>query len=284
MSLRHRGKYNHRLRRFGELVLDTVLLNGLVARWSYQQGWHGRLGVTRHEIALDQGRRLPRPLVIAFASDFHAGPTTHAGIFEELFEQVAAHEPDVLLLGGDFVSCRAEYVAALADGLSRCKPPLGKYAVFGNHDLWTDDQHLQQTLANAGVEVLVNRNVALPAPFNAVSICGMDDPWTGDADAAGTFKDASAIRLLLMHAPDGLLLMGEEKFDLGFTGHTHGGQVALKGGKPIFVPHGPLCREYCYGRYEIQGNGSLIVSRGVGCSTMPVRINADPELVICTLA
>ncbi|MES2070141.1 MAG: metallophosphoesterase [Pseudomonadota bacterium] len=267
----------------GELALDTVLLKGHVARLSYQWGMHGRLGVTRHEISLSEDRRLPKPLTVAFASDFHAGPTTHPGIFSELFEQIAAHQPDVLLLGGDFVSCRAEYIAELADGLARCRPALGKYAVFGNHDLWTDDRHLQRELATAGVEVLVNRSISLPAPFHAVSICGMDDPWTGEADAGSAFKDAGATRILLMHAPDGLLLLGEEKFDVGFAGHTHGGQVALSDGTPILIPHGPLCREYCHGRYEVEGNGSLIVSRGVGCSTMPIRINADPELVICIL-
>ncbi|HSY28557.1 MAG TPA: metallophosphoesterase, partial [Burkholderiaceae bacterium] len=91
------------------------------------------------------------------------------------------------------------------------------------------------------------------------------------------------IRILLMHSPDGMLLLDGEKFDVGFAGHTHGGQIALDDGTPIIVPHGPLCRQYCYGRYDINNNSSLIVSRGVGCSTLPIRINADPELVICKI-
>ncbi len=86
-----------------------------------------------------------------------------------------------------------------------------------------------------------------------------------------------------MHAPDGLLLLGRHKFDVAFAGHTHGGQVALKDGTPIVLPNGPLCRQYHYGRFEIEQNGSLVVSRGVGCSTLPVRLNADPELVIVSL-
>ncbi len=265
--------------------MDIALLGGLLARWSYQSGLHGRLAVTRHEVSLETGR-LPKPLTLAFASDFHAGPTTHPGIFSELFEKIAEHKPDLLLLGGDFVSCRAKYISALTEGLSRCQPPLGKFAVFGNHDLWTDDAYLQQALKAAGVTVLVNKSVALPAPFDRVYVCGMDDPWTGNADATATFANAAtedAVRLLLMHAPDGLLLLGREKFDIGFAGHTHGGQIALKDGTPILVPHGPLCRQYCHGRYEVQGNGNLIVSRGVGCSTLPVRINAAPELILCRL-
>jgi len=175
-------------------------------------------------------------------------------------------------------------MAALVDGLAQCSAPLGKYAVLGNHDLWADDTQIVEALTQAGVQVLVNRAVALPAPYNTVSICGMDDPWTGVADAAQTFQGADGTRILLMHAPDGLLLLGEECFDIGFAGHTHGGQIARRDGSPILVPHGPLCRKYYHGNYSVPGNGHLIVSRGVGCSTIPVRWHADPELVICTLS
>ena len=57
----------------------------------------------------------------------------------------------------------------------------------------------------------------------------------------------------------------------------------MPGGTPVVVPSGPLCRTYAHGRFEIDGNGPMFVSRGIGCSTMPIRINADPELVVCTV-
>jgi hypothetical protein len=192
-------------------------------------------------------------------------------------------QPDVILLGGDYVSCKAEYVRAFSDCLSRCNPRLGKYAVLGNHDLWADDAYITRQLTSAGVEVLVNRNCSLPPPFDAVSICGIDDPWTGSADADKTFKGAGPIRVLLSHSPDGLLLVNKVPFDVGFAGHTHGGQIALRDGTPILSAGGPLSRTYARGRFEVVGNGPLIVSRGVGCSNLPIRINSDPELIICTL-
>ena len=281
---RHRGKHNHFLRRVGEFALDKLLLGGRFAKWSYRFGLQGTLCVTTHSVCLPEAQRLPRPLKIAFASDFHAGPTTDPRIFAELFERVAELQPDLLLLGGDFVSCNAEYITALFNLISCCDPPFGKYAVFGNHDLWVDDVYLARALAAANVNVLVNENIALPSPFESISICGTDDPWTGQPDAARTFNGADAVRVLLMHAPDGLLLLGEEKFDLAFAGHTHGGQIAMRDGSPIIVPHGPLGRKYCHGRYALENNGDLIVSRGIGCSTIPIRINADPELVICTIS
>lgn len=278
-----RGKFNHRWRRAGDAILSVLLSGGHVARWSYRFGLHGRLGLTRHDVTLPPGRALPRPLRIAFASDFHAGPTTDPTIFALMFEQIEREQPDVLLLGGDFVSGHAKNFSAMATGLRRCNPPLGKFAVMGNHDLWTDDRLLRAMLEESGTQVLVNRSATLAAPFESVSLCGMDDPWTGKPDAALTFAGAAETRILMIHSPDGLLFARRTPFDVALAGHTHGGQVALANGTPIIVPDGPLCRQFYYGRFEIEGNGVLLVSRGVGCSTLPVRINAHPELVICTL-
>lgn len=279
-SKSYRGKHNHLLRRIGERVIDTALLHGLVARFTHGFNLQGTLGVTHHKLALPPEKKPAQPLRIAFASDFHAGPTTHPAIFLQLFSEIERQKPDLLLLGGDFVSGNTKYVSVLTPLLAACRPTLGKYAVFGNHDLWLNDAHLSEALNSAGVEVMVNRHAALPAPFANISICGIDDPWTGEPDIGAAFAGAQSTRILLMHAPDGLLFVGQHKFDIAFAGHTHGGQIVLSDGNPIVMPRGPLCRQYCYGRYGIDGNGDLIVSRGVGCSTLPLRINADPELVI----
>jgi predicted MPP superfamily phosphohydrolase len=135
----------------------------------------------------------------------------------------------------------------------------------------------------AGVTLLINPNLRLPAPYDAISLCGIDDPWTGEPDAQAAFEGAQPTRIFLTHAPDGLLFTKDLHFDLAFAGHTHGGQIVPPSGKPMVLPHGPLSRSYPYGSFDLEDNSTLVVSRGVGCSTLPVRINADPELVICTL-
>jgi uncharacterized protein len=260
------------------------LLGGFVARLSYRGGLQGKLGVTRYAVQLTTGKTLVAPLTVAFASDFHAGPTTDPDLFVALRNLLADAQPDVILLGGDFVSGKAEYVQALARQLEYCRPPLGKYAVLGNHDLWADDKRIATILAASGVEVLINRSATLPAPFDCVSICGIDDPWTGSPDAQRAFDGAEDIRVFLTHAPDGLMSLSNERFDVAFAGHTHGGQVAWPNGSPVLLPHGPLSKLYVYGKFSIEGNGCLMVSRGVGCSTLPIRLNAHPELVLCTLS
>jgi uncharacterized protein len=272
--------------RYGiERLLDTLLLDGKVAAWSYRRGLQGRLRVSRHEHALASDKRLPRPLVIAFASDFHAGPTTHPGMFDALGEELEQARPDLVLLGGDYVSLGGAHVEKLQALLARAAAaPLGAFAVIGNHDIWHGRGPIEDALRQAGVQLLVNRNAALAPPFDMVSICGIDDPWTGLPSAPDTFAGAGPVRVYLMHSPDGLWHLRGEQFDLGLAGHTHAGQVARADGRPVIRPSGPVSADHCYGRYEFAHHGPLIVSSGVGCSALPLRINADPELVICTLS
>jgi predicted MPP superfamily phosphohydrolase len=266
-----------------ERLLGAVLAGGVAARLSYRLGGLGRVGVTRHEVPLPPGLRLARPLRVGFASDFHAGPTTDPALFDELLGHIRREAPDVLLLGGDYVSFAAHHIDALQRFLRGARAPFGTFAVLGNHDVWNGRARVEAGLRDAGIDVLVNRSMALPEPFGAVSICGIDDPWLGAPAAGPTFAQAGPVRIYLMHSPDGLHWLDGQQFALGLAGHTHGGQIALRDGTPLFHAGGPWSREHTYGRFELPGNGPLVVSRGVGCSAIPLRLNADPELLICTL-
>lgn len=223
-------------------------------------------------------------LRIAYASDFHAGPTTDPGLLRAACERLRTAAPDVLLLGGDFVTGRAAEVDWLAPELGRIPAPLGRFAVLGNHDHWSGAGHIVERLEAAGIRVLLNANVRLEPPFEQVWICGIDDHGSGRPDAAAAFRGADGVRVVLMHAPSGLLDLGEERFDLALCGHTHGGQLALPGRIPLVVPGGRLSRRYARGKFAIAGGATLVVSVGLGCVVVPLRTFADPEIVVCTLS
>jgi predicted MPP superfamily phosphohydrolase len=229
-------------------------------------------------------RRWPagmRPLRIAFASDLHAGPTTHSTVLDDAFATLASLAPDVLLLGGDYVFLTADHIGEVADRLARVpRPPLGTFAVMGNHDLWADDAAISRALETAGARVLVNERVVLPAPFEHITLAGLDDPWTG-IRAQPPFLDGDLVRVLLVHAPEAMLEVDATAFDLALCGHTHGGHIALPGGVPILVP-GPASRRYAHGRYDLPG--TLIVSRGIGSTEVALRLNADPDVLLVELA
>ena len=125
--------------------------------------------------------------------------------------------------------------------------------------------------------------MSVPAPFNEVSICGVDDHSSGEPDAEAAFDGAAAVRIALIHGPSNLLDVGSRDFAVAFCGHTHGGQIALPNGRPLKTAAGPLSRRYNAGRFEVGGGRVLLVTRGIGCSTVPVRWNAPPAVMSCVL-
>jgi predicted MPP superfamily phosphohydrolase len=275
-----------RSRRSLELLLDTVFRPGdWAARLSYYTGLQGRIRAVSH--AVDLGRLADdpsrRPLRLAFASDFHAGATTHPALLAAACDALAAFEPDVVLLGGDFVSVRASYIDRLAPLLARIPAPHGKFGVLGNHDLRANHALVTSALSQAGVHMLTNRYHALDAPFDDVTICGLDDATRGAPRPELSLDPATGRRIVLMHSPEGLASMADRPFDLALCGHTHGGQIVLPWGTPLFVPGGGLNRRYHAGEFTLSGQRQLLVSHGVGCSTVPVRLFAAPEVHLCLI-
>jgi predicted MPP superfamily phosphohydrolase len=245
-------------------------------------GIRPRVTTLRHAVMVKYSAEIP-PLKLAYASDFHAGPTTDPSVLHAACAALRACEPDVLLLGGDYVTLIRSEIDWLAPELGRIPAPFGRFAVLGNHDWWSDAAYIADRLEAAGIRVLTNTNVRLAAPFDQVWICGLDDHWSGRPDPASALSGAEGFRIVLMHAPSGLLDLGPQRFDLALCGHTHGGQLALPGGIPVVVPQGPLSRRYARGRFLIEDGRTLIVSVGLGCVVLPLRLFADPEIILCQL-
>ncbi|HEX6107008.1 MAG TPA: metallophosphoesterase [Gemmatimonadales bacterium] len=264
---------------WGERFERLIYRGGWPARAAARLGYRPRARVVHHRVRLPLPG-LP-PFRIAYASDFHAGPTTSPALLAQACEALAEARPDLLLLGGDYVCTEAEPIRDLAPRMGAVPARLGRYAVLGNHDWWTDPGLIVRSLEAAGIELLTNRHLRLPEPYDRIVLCGLDDPWAGRPDSRAAFAGADGTRIVLMHQPSGLLDMPGEEFALAICGHTHGGQIALPGGIPIVVPRGPLSRRYSRGRFELEGGRVLLVSVGVGCSMLPFRVFADPEVVVC---
>jgi predicted MPP superfamily phosphohydrolase len=153
------------------------------------------------------------------------------------------------------------------------------FAVMGNHDLWADDAAIVAALVRGGARVLVNERIVLPPPFEHVALAGVDDPWTGTPPALPVFADDDRMRIVLAHAPEMMLHLRDEPFDLAVCGHTHGGHIALPGAVPVLAP-GPLSRRYAHGRHEVGMERTLIVSRGIGGTEVALRTFADPDILV----
>ena len=135
---------------------------------------------------------------------------------------------------------------------------------------------MDQALVGNGSIVLHNVVVHPGAVVgaNSVVLNGMEVP-------------PGALTLFLYHVPYPEVVPDDAhgKVDLLLAGHTHGGQIALPTGHALYMPEGDLNRLFPRGLYQLQPDGrrTMLVSSGVGCSTVPVRLFAQPEVHICTL-
>jgi predicted MPP superfamily phosphohydrolase len=156
---------------------------------------------------------------------------------------------------------------------------------LGNHDLWVDESAVARALTAAGVRLLENDSVRLPAPYDDVWLCGLDDPGGGEPDAAAALAGADGVRVVLMHSPEGLSALSDRRFDVALCGHTHGGQIVWPSGRPIWVPPGSYNRAYPHGRFVLDGDHrpALLVSRGVGYGSLPLRLFAPSDVLLVTL-
>lgn len=267
-----------------ESVVESFIRPGnWAAGLAYSLGLQGRLRSSVLEVACPSARP-GAPLRIAFASDFHAGGFTDPRILAEACEMLAAMNPDVLLLGGDYVSVRGADIRRLAPLIAEIPAPYGKFGVLGNHDLRANYGVIVAALERAGVHVMTNEHVQLGGPFADVSICGLDDATYGAPRGDLAMDGATGTRrVVLMHSPQGLDAVGDRRFDLALCGHTHGGQVRLPWGPAPYVPGAAINRRYCVGEFEMGCDGRLLVSHGVGCSGVPVRTFAPPEVHLCLI-
>jgi hypothetical protein len=262
-------------------------------RIAFASGWPARLwarvpGATavrleRHRIPLPAPR--PAPLRIAFASDLHLGPTTPSRTLDEAFRLLAEADPDALVLGGDYVFLDATPARARElEARVRAAPARLKVAVLGNHDLWTHHDRLEEALERAGARVLVNAAARLAPPHDDVAIVGLDDPWTGapDGDRAFAAAAGAAVTIAVCHSPGGFPHARGRGAALYLCGHTHGGQVALPGGRPVVLPGGRWARRFPHGLHE-DGPTRVFVSRGVGGVEVPIRTYAPPDVGVFDL-
>jgi uncharacterized protein len=249
-----------------------------------------RFIVERHQITL---ARLPAAfdgLTIAHITDLHFGEYFHEADLQSIVATINQLSPDVVALTGDFVThpnLSRHRARAVEDG-KRCarllgglRPRLGSFAVLGNHDFVLPLSNLARDLAAGGTRLLRNSALPLERGGARIWVAGLDDAIAGRPKAAATLAQVAPGEavVLLVHEPDvadGL----PPGFDLQLSGHSHGGQVCMPFGYPVFLPH--LARKYPAGLYRV-GDLHLFTSRGVGTTQVPMRLNCPPTVDLLTL-
>jgi predicted MPP superfamily phosphohydrolase len=227
--------------------------------------------------------RLPRTFDgfrVVQLSDIHHGPFSSTEQIERAVETANRLQPDIIALTGDYISRERHYAAPCAEMMGKLRARHGVFAVLGNHDHWTDAALITDLFRAEGITVLINEGMHFELNGESFWLAGVDDYMVGLEDLplalAGAREDE--MKLLLAHNPIILRRAARASVDLVLSGHTHGGQVAIRSD-----------REPARNRRRMvkglgsQGNTQIYVNRGLGTVVLPIRYGCPPEISLLEL-
>ena len=269
-----------------------------------------RFTVSEYEFT---SKKIKKPLKAVFLSDLHCKMYGYEGTF--LLEKIREISPDLILCGGDMITAYPGAKTARVEAfLGELKKDFPIVYAFGNHELrlkiypdtYGDQwENYTKSLKELGVEITENGTYAVEEAGVNVICYSADrefykrskktvlDP--SDIQNSVGFPNKKAFNILLAHNPDHFEAYTAYGADLTLSGHLHGGVVRI----PVFP--GKKAREegahttrglisprliffpkYDAGRFD-KDDRTMIVSRGLGMHTFPIRILNPGELMVIDL-
>ena len=277
------------------LIIGLMIVMVCLAIWI---SWdNGRIVVTTYEI---NNKRLPEAFdvyKVVQISDLHNDEFGEKN--KRLLAKIKEQEPDMIAITGDLLDSRRtdmEKALTFVKGAVEIAPC---YYVTGNHEsrMPKEYKELEKRMRDTGVNVLRNETVIIDRDGEQMAVLGIDDPRFVIAtdrvkkmerileETMTELKEdvpEDSFMLLLSHRPELFNLYCEQEMDVVLSGHVHGGQVRLPFIGGIVGPGQGILPDYDAGVYT-KGNTSMILSRGLGQSIVPFRINNPPELVVLKL-
>jgi len=257
----------------GGLAAAPFLLSG------YGAAYAGR-NHTVEELTLPFGC----PLRVVQLTDIHAGIFMTPDMMRRYVDQVIALKPELFVLTGDYISNSTVFFPAFVEEMTRVRARYGTWSTLGNHENWYGQRgYFQAMFEQHGIRLLQNEHRVIQTDQGRFAVAGIDDLLSGrpDLEAALSGLTPGIPTILLSHRPEIFPRAAEFGIPLTLSGHYHGGQVKLS------LPWGDLSlahlrTPYPEGLYRID-TSHLYVSRGIGTTFTPVRLNAPPEITLFRL-
>ena len=285
------------MKEIGKKILIIVLLIGAIVLLSWIVWDNKRIVVTSFRVEDEQ---LPQEFDgyrIVQISDLHNDEFGKDN--EKLLALIKEIKPDIIAITGDLLDSRRTSVEKALNFATKASQIAPCYYVTGNHESRMDEEYerLEVGMIEAGVNVLRNEKMALDKDGSQITIVGIDDPrFMIDTDKVekmqpvlgeilkGILQDVpkEEFVLLLSHRPELFELYCKQAVDVVLAGHVHGGQVRIPYIGGIIGPGQGILPDYDAGLYEADGI-KMILSRGLGQSIIPFRVNNPPELVVVEL-
>jgi uncharacterized protein len=205
------------------------------------------------------------------------------GLEDRIFEKLAETPCDAFVLTGDFADRHGapprDVIEPLRRVLAAVRPTDGIFATLGNHDSWG---HVE-VLESIGMTVLVNESLVLRRGTDELVFTGTDDPsyFFTEAAPAALRRAPDGFKVALVHSAELADVAAESGFSLYLAGHTHGGQICLPNGRPLYID---LKRFVEYGQ-GIWFHDDMVglTNVGAGASLLPYRFFSKGEVVLITL-
>ena len=216
-----------------------------------------------------KNKKIHKSLKIVFISDIHYGDYYLGSRLKKIVLKINNLKPDLIIIGGDYIqnSKKSRFNQKLLENLflelSQLKSKNGTITVLGNHDYYLGENMkiLLENMKKSNIILLKNKTLKLYLESEKIFIHGIDDLVEGIIDLSKLKIDKDYLNIVVSHNPE----FHEEHdiyFDLGLSGHTHGGQFNLFG---IYAPN--------------KRNSIIITTKGLGCSLLPIRFFAVPEII-----
>ena len=251
------------------------------------------LEVNEYEIVSD---RIPQGFDgfrIAQVSDLHNKDFGEG--YGQLLTLLSQINPDIIVVTGDLIDSRQTDLDVALEFAWQAGKIARVYYVSGNHEARVPEyEDLKIGLVKAGVVILENQKVQITREGESITLMGIDDPsfqedyLFGDSESVARQaienlqNESDGYTILLSHRPELFDLYVDTEMDLVFSGHAHGGQFRLPFVGGLVAPNQGFFPKYDAGQFN-EENTTMIVSRGVGNSIIPIRFNNRPEIVLVTL-
>ena len=214
---------------------------------------------------------------------------------EKLLLMLKQADADIIAITGDMIDSRNTDIDVAISFAQKAVNIAPVYYVNGNHEsrVLGEYEKLKQGLTDAGVTILENSSADITIGDEAITLIGINDPTfrmelvddTMEQNIAhqlvNVIPDNDNYKVLLAHRPEYFDVYAGN-VDLVLSGHAHGGQFRIPFIGGLVAPGQGFFPEYYEGSY-IEDNTEMIVSRGIGNSIIPFRINNKPEIIVAEL-
>lgn len=275
--------------------LILLILISLLARYVYNEsnGYHVvKYNIVNSKIKKDH-------VSFVFISDLHN--KQYGKCNEDILEEIKLLNPDMVIFGGDMITSCMEKWVDYSDTISFVKSVAELFPVYygmGNHEERLrrrpekfpkgEYERLSKALASAGAPIIINERRSNDE-LN-IDIYGLDldhdfyrkvitkhFPDDYLVSKLGTV-DKNKLSILIAHNPEHFIQYSDYGVDLVLSGHVHGGIVRLPFLGGVVSPALKLFPKYDGGLFT-HGNSTMILSRGLGSHTVPIRVNNKAEVI-----